>query len=230
MRRARSMRREQAAEEEEEEDEGGEDDLDDDDSEDEEARISKSSPVPPLPLPFRVERRPLLAPSPSEINRSLMRRARMASARESDSLVDTAYGSRQLEATYCDLEHLDNTYAGARRMEAYAFSNRAAAAMEGDTESAFLVPSRRGTDGSGRAMEQDDDDEEEEEGVPVPENDLVRETRNGSVRVLKQGGGCDGRRHRVSLPGAVEKKSEKERTASEGGDGRLGASDGTGRR
>ncbi|GAA5972871.1 hypothetical protein JCM8115_006038 [Rhodotorula mucilaginosa] len=41
---------------------------------------------------------------------------------------------------------------------------------------------RAGTDGSGRAMEQDDDDEEEEEGVPVPENDLVRETRQVLIR------------------------------------------------
>ena len=42
---------------------------------------------------------------------------------------------------------------------------------------------RARTDGSGRAMEQDeDDDADEAEGVPVPENDFVRETRQVLIR------------------------------------------------
>ncbi|KWU47137.1 hypothetical protein RHOSPDRAFT_31274 [Rhodotorula sp. JG-1b] len=60
----------------------------------------------------------------------------------------------------------------------------------GSTREGFQAERRRreqqaraGTDGSGRAMEQDEDaDADETEGVPVPENDLVRETRQVLIR------------------------------------------------
>ncbi|KAG0653882.1 hypothetical protein C6P46_002172 [Rhodotorula mucilaginosa] len=108
--------------------------------------------------------------------RVLRRVSMMASARESDSLVDTAYGSRQLEATYCDLEHLDNTSSPevielrSQRIERALLINERLISL-GDGASSGLRSTRNGRGRGGTGLDEDEMDESDREQAAEEEEE-----------------------------------------------------------
>lgn len=91
-------------------------------------------------------------------------------------LADTAFGSLQLEATYCDLEHLDNTSSPevielrSQRIERALLINERLISL-GDGASSGLRSTRNGRGRGGTGLDEDEMDESDREQAAEEEED-----------------------------------------------------------